>query len=251
MSRHIFILIIFMTIFLNLSTSNANYDSSLKAYKNNKWELAISECKKLIYNDKCLNLLGIMHLNGYGVIKNSEKAHNYFLQAEKLGNNSAKFNLGWMALKGLGEEVNIDKASEYFKNSFIKTNKYNISNVDEELIKESNKNLVKLNKNNFIAKFNLFYTEYLKLTNLFTSKINLEKEFITDISLIEQKLRVYEKKLISLEVNIYDLKIKVKNDQDLLIKLLILSLENNYIEFEKVINQSYINLNNINIVQEM
>ena len=64
-------------------------------------------------------------------------------------------------------------------------------------------------------------------------------------------MRVYEKKLISLEVNIYDLKIKVKNDQDLLIKLLILSLENNYIEFEKVINQSYINLNNINIVQEM
>ena len=129
----------------------------------------------------------------------------------------------------------------------LKTNKYNISKVDEELIKESNKNLVKLNKNNFIAKFNLFYTEYLKLTYLVASKINLEKEFITDISLIEEKLRVYEKKLIILEINITDLKIKAKQDQDLLIKLLILSLGNNYKEFEKVINQSYINLNNINL----
>jgi hypothetical protein len=247
MSRHIFILIVFMTTFININSGNTNYDSSLKAYNNSKWELSISECKQSIYDDKCLNLLGIIYLNGHGVIKNLKKARNYFLQAEKLGNNSAKFNLGWMALKGLGEEANIDKASEYFKNSFIKTNKYNISKVDEELIKESNKNLVKLNKNNFIAKFNLFYTEYLKLTYLVASKINLEKEFITDISLIEEKLRVYEKKLIILEINITDLKIKAKQDQDLLIKLLILSLGNNYKEFEKVINQSYINLNNINL----
>jgi len=247
MSRYIFVLITFLGTFINLSISNANYDSSLKAFNNNKWDLAINECKKLIYDDKCLNLLGIIYMNGYGIIKDLKKAHDYFMQAEKLGNNSAKFNLGWMALRGLGEDINIDKASEYFKNSFIITNKYNSSNVDEELIKESNKNLVKLNKNNFIAKFNLFYTEYLKLTNLVVSKVNLEKKFITDISLIEEKLRVYEKKLISLEINVTDLKINVKKDQDLLIKLLILSLGNNYIEFEKAINQSYINLNKINL----
>lgn len=247
MSRYIFVLIFFALNFFIHNISIANYDLSLKAYNNKKWELAFSECKNMINDDKCLNLLGILYLNGFGISKDISKSYNLFSQAEKLGNKSAIFNLGWMALMGLGEEVNIDKASAYFKESIKNVNNYNKPIVDEELIKESKENLIKLSKNNIIAKFNVFYADYLKLINLVKYKINIEKQYITDITSIDKKLIIFENKLINLEINIDDLKKHVNKEQNILIKLLILNLSNDYLEFEKVINKTYIDLNRINL----
>lgn len=247
MSRYIFVLIFFALNFFIHNISIANYDLSLKAYNNKKWELAFSECKNMINDDKCLNLLGILYLNGFGISKDISKSYNLFSQAEKLGNKSAIFNLGWMALMGLGEEVNIDKASAYFKESIKNVNNYNKSIVDEELIKESKENLIKLSKNNIIAKFNVFYADYLKLINLVKYKINIEKQYITDITSIDKKLIIFENKLINLEINIDALKEHVNKEQNILIKLLILNLSNDYLEFEKVINKTYIDLNRINL----
>ena len=247
MSRYIFVLIFFALNFFIHNISIANYDLSLKAYNNKKWELAFSECKNMINDDKCLNLLGILYLNGFGISKDISKSYNLFSQAEKLGNKSAIFNLGWMALMGLGEEVNIDKASAYFKESIKNVNNYNKPIVDEELIKESKENLIKLSKNNIIAKFNVFYADYLKLINLVKYKINIEKQYITDITSIDKKLIIFENKLINLEINIDDLKEHVNKEQNILIKLLILNLSNDYLEFEKVINKTYIDLNRINL----
>ena len=247
MSRYIFVLIFFALNFFIHNISIANYDLSLKAYNNKKWELAFSECKNMINDDKCLNLLGILYLNGLGISKDISKSYNLFSQAEKLGNKSAIFNLGWMALMGLGEEVNIDKASAYFKESIKNLNNDNKPIVDEDLIKESKENLIKLSKNNIIAKFNVFYADYLKLINLVKYKINIEKQYITDITSIDKKLIVFENKLINLEINIDDLKEHVNKEQNILIKLLILNLSNDYLEFEKVINKTYIDLNRINL----
>ena len=247
MSRYIFVLIFFALNFFIHNISIANYDLSLKAYNNKKWELAFSECKNMINDDKCLNLLGILYLNGFGISQDISKSYNLFSQAEKLGNKSAIFNLGWMALMGLGEEVNIDKASAYFKESIKNVNNYNKPIVDEELIKESKENLIKLSKNNIIAKFNVFYADYLKLINLVKYKINIEKQYITDITSIDKKLIIFENKLINLEINIDDLKEHVNKEQNILIKLLILNLSNDYLEFEKVINKTYIDLNRINL----
>ena len=247
MSRYIFVLIFFALNFFIHNISIANYDLSLKAYNNKKWELAFRECKNMINDDKCLNLLGILYLNGFGISKDISKSYNLFSQAEKLGNKSAIFNLGWMALMGLGEEVNIDKASAYFKESIKNVNNYNKPIVDEELIKESKENLIKLSKNNIIAKFNVFYADYLKLINLVKYKINIEKQYITDITSIDKKLIIFENKLINLEINIDDLKEDVNKEQNILIKLLILNLSNDYLEFEKVINKTYIDLNRINL----
>ena len=247
MSRYIFVLIFFALNFFIHNISIANYDLSLKAYNNKKWELAFSECKNMINDDKCLNLLGILYLNGLGISKDISKSYNLFSQAEKLGNKSAIFNLGWMALMGLGEEVNIDKASAYFKESIKNVNNHNKPIVDEELIKESKENLIKLSKNNIIAKFNVFYADYLKLINLVKYKINIEKQYITDITSIDKKLIIFENKLINLEINIDDLKEHVNKEQNILIKLLILNLSNDYLEFEKVINKTYIDLNRINL----
>ena len=247
MSRYIFVLIFFALNFFIHNISIANYDLSLKAYNNKKWELAFSECKNMINDDKCLNLLGILYLNGFGISKDISKSYNLFSQAEKLGNKSAIFNLGWMALMGLGEEVNIHKASAYFKESIKNVNNYNKPIVDEELIKESKENLIKLSKNNIIAKFNVFYADYLKLINLVKYKINIEKQYITDITSIDKKLILFENKLTNLEINIDNLKEHVNKEQNILIKLLILNLSNDYLEFEKVINKTYIDLNRINL----
>ena len=248
MHRFLIFILILALQFIVAKYSIADYSSSLKAYNDNDFKLAISECDKLINDSKCLNILGIIYLNGYGVSKNIDKASILFIQSDKLGNRSAKFNLGWMALMGLGEEVNIEKASTYFKLSLKDSNKYNSSNnLDEQLLLESNNNLIKLSKNNYIAKFNLFYTEYLKLDILFLAKINNEKQYIKDISLIKNKLSVYEGKLINLQVDINNLKLKIKNEQNLLLTLLILDLSSNYIEFERVIKQTYVNLIKMNI----
>ena len=187
MSRYIFALIFFALNFFIHNISIANYDLSLKAYNNKKWQLAFSECKNMFNDDKCLNLLGILYLNGLGISKDINKSYNLFSQAEKLGNKSAIFNLGWMALMGLGEEVDIDKASAYFKESIKNINSYNKVTVDEELVKESEENLIKLSKNNIIAKFNVFYADYLKLINLVKYKINIEKQYITDITSIDKR----------------------------------------------------------------
>jgi hypothetical protein len=247
MHRYYIVIITLTLQFLTINSSIADYPNSLKAYNNKDWQLSIDECEKFVNESKCLNLLGIIYLNGYGVSKNIKKASELFVQSEKSGNKSAKFNLGWMALIGLGEEVNIDKASDYFKSSLVETNKYNTPNLDEELLEQSNKNLIKLSENNFIAKFNSFYTEYLKLINLVSSKLNTERQYISDISVVEKKLKSFEDKFLNLNVNVIDLKDKVKKEQELLIQLLILSLNNNYIEFEKVIKQTYINLIEISI----
>ena len=126
-------------------------------------------------------------------------------------------------------------------------NNYNKPIVDEELIKESKENLIKLSKNNIIAKFNVFYADYLKLINLVKYKINIEKQYITDITSVDKKLIVFENKLINLEINIDALKEHVNKEQNILIKLLILNLSNDYLEFEKVINKTYIDLNRINL----
>ena len=119
--------------------------------------------------------------------------------------------------------------------------------MDEELVKESEENLIKLSKNNIIAKFNVFYADYLKLINLVKYKINIEKQYITDITSIDKKLIVFENKLINLEINIDDLKEHVNKEQNILIKLLILNSSNDYLEFEKVINKIYIDLNRMNL----
>ena len=47
MSRYIFALIIFTLNFSIHNISVANYDLSLKAYNNKKWQLAFSECKNM------------------------------------------------------------------------------------------------------------------------------------------------------------------------------------------------------------
>ena len=138
MHRFFIAIVILALQFIVTKYSIADYSSSLRAYNDNNFKLSISECEHLINDSKCLNILGIIYLNGYGVSKDIDKASILFIQSDKLGNSSAKFNLGWMALMGLGEEVNIEKASNYFKLSLKETNKYNISkSVDEELLLES------------------------------------------------------------------------------------------------------------------
>ena len=74
------------------------------------------------------------------------KAKKYFIDAKNLGSKSAEFNLGWMALKGLGEEVNLDIASKYFTDY---NSKNNIVLKNQDDLEDSLKNnLVDLKKNN-------------------------------------------------------------------------------------------------------
>ena len=108
------IFICFLMLFYNYSL--ANYNDAIDNYNNQKWHKAEKLCTYELEDFRCINLLGVIYLNGLGVEADYSKAKIYFLKAKKLGSKSAEFNLGWMALKGLGEKINLDSASKYFNN---------------------------------------------------------------------------------------------------------------------------------------
>ncbi len=63
--HRLFIAIIILALqFIVAKYSIADYSSSLRAYNDNDFKLSISECEQLINDSKCLNILGIIYLNG-------------------------------------------------------------------------------------------------------------------------------------------------------------------------------------------
>ena len=243
MSRLIFYSFILFGLLLS-NTSLANYNEALDSYNNKNWTKTLETCELHLEDFRCLNLLGVIYLNGLSVDKNYEIAKQYFLDAKGLGSKSAEFNLGWIALKGLGEEVNLDSASNYF-------NSYNSKKIvitrDENLDVSYTDNLVKLKKNNLISKYGYFYTNYIKLESLVNSKQNIENKIITNILPIKKKLKQFENILIENNNNIMSIKDSIKREQEIIIKLLLLEMDKDFEKFEETITQLYSILQNFNI----
>ena len=244
MSRFIFYASILFGLVLFSNNSLANYNEALDSYNNKNWTKTLKTCESSLEDFRCLNLLGIIYLNGLSVDKNYKKAKQYFLDAKDLGSKSAEFNLGWIALKGLGEEINLDAASKYFNN-------YNTKKI---VVKSSNNlddasidNLVKLKKNNLISKYGYFYTNYIKLESLVNSQQNIKNKIITNILPIKNKLKKFENILIENNNNIMSIKDSINKEQEIIIKLLLLDIDNNFEKFEETITQLYSVLQNFNI----
>ena len=171
MSRFIFHVSMICALLLFSNNILANYNDAIDSYNNKNWSKALRICESNLEDFRCLNLLGIIYLNGLHVEKNYKKAKKYFLEAKDLGSKSAEFNLGWIALKGLGEEINLDAASKYFNNY---NNKKIVVKSSNNIDDASIDNLVKLKKNNLISKYGYFYTNYIKLESLVNSQQNIE-----------------------------------------------------------------------------
>jgi hypothetical protein len=245
MSSYIFKLILICYLILFNNYSLANYNNAIDNYNNQKWYEARIQCESELEDFRCINLLGVLYLNGLGVEINYVKAKNNFISAKKLGSRSAVFNLGWMALKGLGEDINLDSASKYFNNynsndiSVIK-NKDNIKNISKD-------NLIKLKKNNLISKYGFFYINYIKLEILFKSKINIEEKIITNIVEIENKLKQFDNILIQNNANITSIRDNILKEQEIIIKLLKIEIDKDLKKFEKTITDVYSVLQNYEI----
>jgi len=245
MSRYILNLIILIYFIIYTTNSFANYTDAVNYYNNKNWSKALDHCENEIEDLKCLNLLGVMHLNGLGTKIDYIKAKNYFIKAKKLGSKNAEFNLGWIALKGLGEEINLDLASKYFKNSNSK-NKIIAKNLSTLEI-ESEKNLIKLKKNNLISKYGYFYTNYIKLEKLFNSKLNIDNQIIKNISQIKNKLDLFDTLLIEKDANINIIKNNIYKEQEIIIKLLLIEVNKDLDKFEEAITKLYSVLQNFDI----
>lgn len=243
MSRYIFIIIFLFT--LNASYSFANYNDAINSYNDKDWSKSLKICQNELEDSKCLNLLGVIYLNGLGTEIDYIQARQYFIKAKKLGNKNAEFNLGWMALKGLGEEINLERAAKYFKSSKLK-NINIVKNLDNLNI-ESEENLKKLKSNNLISKYGYFYTNYIKLEKLFDSSINIENKFIKSISHTKEKLVKFDNLLIKKNVNIDFIKNNINNEQEIIVKLLLLEVEKDINKFEETIQQLYLILQNFDI----
>lgn len=245
MSRYIFYIIIFYSLLLSNNYSLSNYNEAIINYNNKNWTKTIQICESDLSDYRCLNLLGVINLNGLGININYAKAKKYFIDAKNLGSKSAEFNLGWMALKGLGEEVNLDIASKYFTDY---NSKNNIVLKNQDDLEDSLKNnLVDLKKNNLISKYGYFYANYIKLERLFNSKINAENKIIKNISQIENKLKKFDNILLNKNTNINYIKNNISKEQEIIIKLLLLEVDKDLNKFEETITQLYSVLQNFNI----
>ena len=65
----------------------------------------------------CINKLGYMNHLAYGKVKNDKLAIKYYLEAAKIGNNCAQFNLGQCYLFGHGCDEDIEQALYWFNQS--------------------------------------------------------------------------------------------------------------------------------------
>ena len=84
----------------------------------------------------------------------------------------------------------------------------------------------------------------IKLVN---SKQNIEKKVITNILPIKKKLKKFENILIENNNNIMPIKDSINIEQEIIIKLLLLEIDNDFEKFEETITQLYSFLQNFNI----
>ena len=112
----ILIVLLIKFIFLN-NFSIADYDEALRFYNSMDWKQSKEKCEE-VNNSMCLNLLGLIYLQGLGVDIDYEKSFKLFSKSEKMGNKKAMLNLGLIYMKGLGKEVNMEMAAKYFNKAF-------------------------------------------------------------------------------------------------------------------------------------
>jgi len=240
MIKFIVFIILLTELFILNNLSLANYDQALKYYNSMDWKKSKEECEK-VNNGMCLNLLGLIYLRGLGVETNYEKSFEFFTEAEKMGNKKAMINLGIIYMKGFGKEVNMKIAAKYFNKAFENIISKNYSEEDKK--DSSNEILLSLSNNSIIARYAIFYTNFLKFNALKDSEIG--KYYIKDkeIKLINNKVSDVNKKLSNFDIDLKKINSQISEEQDVLLMLFIASIKDDKNKFEYEVNNviSYIN----------
>jgi len=210
-------------VFVFNSFTCADYESGILAYKDKDWNLVNLECISNKDN-RCFNLLGILYLRGLGVKINYKKSMELFLKAEKMGNKNAMHNIGIMYMKGLGREQDLELASKYFNKAYLdksvyQQNKQNIEAIDSEKI------LLKLSSNSILAKYGVFYANYLKFKVLKESEFN--EKYLSDdnINFVENKYIDITKRLLAIDIKVDQLNAQILDEQKIIIMLYVSIIE--------------------------
>jgi len=237
MKNYYYIIVMLFNFFLFNSFTFANYESAILAYKDKDWNKVKVECKNND-DDRCLNLLGILYLRGLGVEINYKKSMELFLKAERMDNKNAMHNIGIMYMKGFGREQDLELASQYFNKVYLdksvyQKNKQNIEAIDSE------KTLLKLSSNSILAKYAVFYTNYLKYKVLKESKFNKRYLSSDDINFVENKYIDIKKRLFAIDIKIDQLNSQILDEQKIIIMLyepIIKDIDNYMFEKNKILH---------------
>ena len=241
MNKFIVFIILLSKLFFIDNFSLANYDQALKFYKSMDWKKSKEECEE-VNNGMCLNLLGLIYMQGLGVDIDYEKSFELFLKAEKLGNTKAMINLGLIYMKGFGKEVNMEIAAKYFNKAFEDISIYkNHTKADKK--DDSSESLLNLSNNSIIAKYAIFYTNYLKFRALKNSEMGKLYIKEKEIKLINNKIIDINKKLSNFDIDLKKINTQINEEQDILLILFVTSIKGDKNKFEYEINNviSYIN----------
>ena len=237
MKNYYYIIVMLLNFFLFNNFACADYESAILAYKDNDWNLVNIECQNND-SDRCINLLGVLYLRGLGVKINYKKSMELFLKAEQMGNKNAMHNIGIMYMKGFGREQDLELASQYFNKAYLDIsvypqNKQNIETIDSEKI------LLKLSSNSILAKYGVFYANYLKFKVLKESKFNERYLSSDDINFIENKYISITQRLFAIDIEVDQLNSQIMEEQKIIIMLyesIIKDIDNYEFEINKILH---------------
>ena len=234
MNRFIVFIILLTKLFFLDNFTWADYDQALKFYNSMDWQKSKTECEK-IDDGMCFNLLGLIYLQGLGVSVDYEKSFEFFAKAEKMGNKKAMLNLGLIYMKGFGKEVNMEVAAKYFNKAFENIIIYK-NNSEKGKEDASNEILLNLSNNSIIAKYAIFYTNFLKFNALKNSEMG--KLYIKDkeIKLINNKIINIKKKLSNFDIDYKKINLQINEEQDILLMFFLNSIKDDRNKFEYEVN---------------
>ena len=212
----------------------ADYPDAFEDYNLGNWEAAHEKCIDS-NDDRCLNLLGILYYKGLGIDIDYKKSIDYFTKSEKMGNTKAMINLGFIYMQSRENKLDLDKAAKYFNKAYQDKSIYKNASEESSLI-ASDQNLLGLKNNTILAKYNIFYSHYLKFMAL--EKSNFGKSIITQklSDLVNNKYLIIKDELSNLSLDIDTINSQIYDEQNILLKLYISDLKVNQNRFQNELN---------------
>lgn len=126
------VLLIGCTAHQHNEKAGAYLDQGISYYNQKQYTQAMTEFRRAdqLGHMKAPRYIGLMYLNGEGVIKNELKAFSEFQKAATKGDITAQYWIGYCYEQGIGTEKNIDKAISYYKQSAARGDKISQPAID-------------------------------------------------------------------------------------------------------------------------
>jgi TPR repeat protein len=116
-----FVLLIFLLLWLELTTAASEFELAATAYRENNYATALPAFTKLaeLGDARAQTVLALMYKYGEGTPEDQKKAFEWYRSAANLDYPPAQFNLGVMFHEGIGTEENSELAIKWYRKAAL------------------------------------------------------------------------------------------------------------------------------------